>query len=381
MDKDKFNELIKSANQESKDDFLRFITGIYGVDECVFDHIWKIPVISSENAGVLLTKSLFTKTEDELLYRIDKFIDNELGNAEGCFISLSKIENYLTIEELEELKRKIDSGELKLDYNAIIIYNEPRLQEEYEKLLEPDFEKTRTQEELDQIFVNYVKEMITHERCHLNANCLVIDEFDSDEINGSELGLMEEYNILTGKRNTIDDQKNYSIRNEVLVDTLSHMMNNYQEGDSIEDCLFRIIEDRNGKSQYIDFDDRDVLTMYTLFPEKLTKWAVFGAYDSVRENKLQKIIIDVCGTDKLLDSRMLNKKVKEYITTLGKGNLSEKQIKMLKMLGFSIHKKINKEDMKEVAISEKALNELYKNLLNIGAFIQKMQKGNSINEK
>jgi len=43
---------------------------------------------------------------------------------------------------------------------------------------------------------------------------------------------------------------------------------------------------------------------------------------------------------------------------------------MLEMLGFSICRKIEKEDMKEVAISENALGALAGSLLDIKAFIQ-----------
>ena len=166
-----------------------------------------------------------------------------------------------------------------------------------------------------------------------------------------------------------------------MVDTLRQMMNNYQEGDSIEDCLFRIIKDRDGKSQYTDLDDREVLTMYILFPEELTEWATFGAYDFIRENKLQKMIMNVCGTDMPLKPSQLKKKVEEYVATLEEGTLSDKQTEMLEMLGFSISRKIDREDMKEVATSEKALGALSGSLLDVKAFMQSMQKEDSIKEQ
>ncbi len=387
MDKDKFDELIERAKQGSKDDFLRFVTGIYGVDECVFDHMWEVPVIAPWDGDSLVTMPLSTKTEDEILDIVDEFIANELEDADGCFISLDKMAVEFTDEELEEWQKKLDSGELKLDYNAIIVYNESELQKQYKELIKANSTKAKpkTQEELDQIFVDYVKGVITHERCHLNANYLVTEvrnnEFASEEINGSEISSWEQDDILNGKGNTRVDQADYSDRNEVLVDTLRQMMNNYQEGDSIEDCLFRIIEDRDGKSQYTDLDDREVLTMYTLFPEELTEWATFGAYDFIRENKLQKMIMNVCGTDTPLKSSQLKKKVEEYVATLEEGTLSDKQTEMLEMLGFSISRKIDKEDMKEVATSEKALGALSGSLLDVKAFMQSMQKEDSIKEQ
>ena len=387
MDKDKFYELIERAKQGSKDDFLRFVTAVYGVDECVFDHIWDIPVMAPWDGDTLVTTSLSTKTEDELLDIVDEFIANELEDAEGCFISLDKMAVEFTDEELEEWQKKLDSGELKLDYNAIIVYNESEFQKQYKELIKANSTKAKpkTQEELEQIFVDYVKGVITHERCHLNANYLVTEvrnnEFISEEINGSEISSWEQDDLITGKRNARVDQADYSDRNEVLVDTLRQMMNNFQEGDTIEDCLFRIIKDREGKSQYTDIDDKEVLTMYTLFPDELTEWVTFGAYDFIRENKLQKMIINVCGTDMPLQPGQLKKKVKEYVETLEEGTLSDKQAEMLEMLGFSIDKKIDKEDMKEVATSEKALGALSGSLLDLKAFMQSMQKEDTIKEQ
>ena len=386
MDKEKFDELIERAKQGSKEDFLKFVTGIYGVDECVFDHMWDVPVIAPWDGDALVTTPLSTKTEDELLDIVDEFIANQLEDADGCFISLDKMAVEFTDEELEEWKKKLDSGELKLDYNAIIVYNESELQKQYRDLIKENSEKSKpkTQEELDQIFVDYVKGVITHERCHLNANYYVTEirnnEFVSEEINGAEISSWEQDDLLNGKGNTRVDQADYSDRNEVLIDTLRQMMNNYQEGDSVEDCLQKIIENRDGKSQYENLDDREVLTMYVLFPEELTEWATFGAYDFVRENKLQKMLMDVCGTDAPLNPSQLKKKVEEYITTLEEGTLSENQTEMLEMLGFSVSRKIDKEEMKSVATSERALGALSGTLLDVKAFMQRMQKEYTVEE-
>lgn len=386
MDKEKFDELIERAKQGSKEDFLKFVTGIYGVDECVFDHMWDVPVIVPWDGDALVTTPLSTKTEDELLDIVDEFIANQLEDADGCFISLDKMAVEFTDEELEEWKKKLDSGELKLDYNAIIVYNESELQKQYRDLIKENSEKSKpkTQEELDQIFVDYVKGVITHERCHLNANYYVTEirnnEFVSEEINGAEISSWEQDDLLNEKGDTRVDQADYSDRNEVLIDTLRQMMNNYQEGDSVEDCLQKIIENRDGKSQYENLDDREVLTMYVLFPEELTEWATFGAYDFVRENKLQKMLMDVCGTDAPLNPSQLKKKVEEYVTTLEEGTLSENQTEMLEMLGFSVSRKIDKEEMKSVATSERALGALSGTLLDVKAFMQRMQKEYTVEE-
>ncbi len=395
MNKDKFNELLEKSKQDSKNDFLRFVTGIYNVDECVFDHIWEVPIIAPYEGDALITTSLSTKTEDELLDIVDEFIAAELGDEDGCFISLSKMESLFSDEELEEWKKKLDNGEINLDYNAIIVYNESQLQKQYKELIKANSVNAnpKTQEEIDQIFVDYLKGVITHERCHLNANYLVIEldkfvnegteeiEIATSEVNGVSLTDKEESDIITADTDTAIINKYNAERNEVFIDTLRQMMNNYQEGDSVEDCLYKIIKDRNGKSQYEAFDDKEVLAMYTLFADELTEWATFGAYDFVRENKLQKMITKVCGTDMPISSYKLKKKVEEYATSLEEGVLSDKQIEMIEMLGFTISRKIDKTDMKEVATSEKAMGAFSGSLLDVKAFMQRMQKGDNSQDK
>ena len=170
--------------QKSKEDFLRFVTGIYGVDECVFDHIWEIPVIAPWDGNTLVKTSLSTKTKDELVKMIDGFIGSELGDEYGCFISLSKMRQKFTKAELNEWNEKLNNGELKLDYNAIIVYNEPKFYELYEMFMEQgkDFDEPLSQEDIDNAFVRDIKETITHERCHLNANCLVTEIKEMEEV-------------------------------------------------------------------------------------------------------------------------------------------------------------------------------------------------------
>lgn len=415
MNKDKFDELIERANKDSKDDILKFAKGVYDIDEEFYDYMWNVPVIASYAGDTLLAMPLCYKTEDELLDIIDEFIDYELGEDDGCFISLDKMQDrFYTDEEFKKWLENSDQDvtnvydgldpkkrelELKkkykefvnnefgkwyknLGFNSIIVYSESELQKKY-KELENSKNKTNTQEELYQIFENYVKGVITHERCHLNANYFITEldeyidegmkktELTSSEVNGASLTNIEQSNIITSGEDTAIINKYNEERNEVLVDTLRQMMIVYQEGDSIEDCLFKIIKNRDGKSQYTKLDDREVLTMYTLFPEELTEWATFGAYDFIRENKLRKMIIEVCGTDMPLKPELFNKKVREYITTLEDGTLSEKQKEMLEMLEVSISKKIDKEDMKEVATSEKALGALSGSMQDIKKLLHK----------
>ena len=389
------DELIERAKQESKDDFLRFVTGIYGIDECVFDHIWEVPVIAPWGGDILVTEPLSTMTEDEILDKIDEFIYEELGEANGCFISTSKMASEFTIDEIEEWREKIYSDKLKMVNDSIIVYNEPKLKKEYIELIKSNSTKAtpKTQEELEQLFVDFAKGVITHERCHLNANYFVTEleeykdemgehqELISTEVNGASLTDIEYDEIISSKKDTAVIQKYNDERNEVLIDTLSQMMNNYQEGDNVEDCLFKIIEERKGKSPYDNIDDKEVLTMYALFPEELTEWVMFGAYDLARENKLQKMIIEVCGTDMPLEDIMFKKKVEQYVMSLEEGTLSNKQMEMLEMLKIPISRNIDKEDIKKVAMSEKALGACAGSLQDVNVLFKGKQKEDTTNEK
>lgn len=380
MDNKRFKELVEIAKQESKNDFIRFVKGIYNVNEIIFDYMWKVPVMASYDGDKLIKTTLSTKTEDELLDYIDDFIAGELGNAEGCFISLSKMGADFTDEEKEEWRKKEKNGEGKLGYNAIIVYNESELEKNIRELEKENSgrKKTTTQKEIEQLSMEYIKKVITHERCHLNANSLdteiIGNKIYSEELNGAEMTSWKYDELVSGKIRSRVDGPDYSDRNEVLVDTLSLMMSNYHDGDTVEDCLYKIIKDRNGKSQYKNIDDREVLTMYSLFPNELTEWATFGAYDFVRQNKLQLMIEKVCGTDEPLRHSKFKEKVENYIKSLEENELSDKQKEMLEMLGINIEKKVSKKDMKDVAISEEAMGALDGSLLDVRTAIEKYNK-------
>lgn len=384
---DTFKELIKKSERKSKEDFLKFVTGIYGVDESFFEHIWDVPVIAPYENDSIITTSLSTKSKDDLLDILDEFVDNELGDSDGCFIDLSKIESEFSDKELEEWLHKLNSGEVQQCYNAIIVYNDLQLRKKYKEFMQDNSKSNvpKNQEELEQIFIDYINGVITHERCHLNANYLVTEvrdaKFVSETINGSEISSWDYDDLVTGKVQSRIDATDYADRNEVLIDTLSQMMNNYQDGDTVEDCLYRIIDNRDGKSQYDFLDDREVLAMYILFPDELTKWATFGAYDFVRENKLQKKIMEVCGTDEPLPTNKLIQKIREYTSSLEEGVLSDKQRKMLEMLGINNIRKIDKHEMKVAATSDKAFDALEVSILDIRAFINSLQNKNNSQEK
>lgn len=376
---DRFEEIVEQAKESSKQSFLRFVKGIYDVGIDAFDHLWEVPVIPPYKVDSLIETSLSTKTEDEILEELDNFVEGELDDADGCFIYLAKMECDFTDEEIEEYRNKLNNGEINGKQDAVIIYNEMKLKRQFKQLEKENArdKKPHSKEELEKAFIEKITEVINHERCHLNANCLVCEgkeESDCGEIlNGAEISSFEEDELI--KNNSPLDMSDYSDRNEVLLDTLSHMMINYQEGDSVEDCLYKVIEKTNGESPYKDLEGyKLVMSIYVLFPEELTKWATFGAYDSienlfledgksydvykVRTNKLRDKIIEVLGSDNPIADNRLKGKITEYCSSLEDGVLTEKQVQMLEMLGIRDIKKADVKQVKEAAISEKALRSL-----------------------
>lgn len=357
----RFEELIEKAKEDSKQDFIRFVKGIYNVEDYVFEHLWKVPVIAPYEADTIIESTLTTKSEDDIIEILDESINEELGASDGCFIYLDKLAVNFEIEEIEEWKNKIERGEVKQDCNAIIVYNERELRKLYKEAIKK-VGQGKTQEEQDNKFLEYVKKVITHERCHLNSNYLTMEKEGSEEyagyVNAASLTDIEVDGITDDKSmDTAIINKYNNERNEVLVDTLSQIMSKYEEGNTIEEVLYKILEERGGVNQYEEIDDTEVLAIYTLFPDELTEWMIFGAYDYIRENKLRTKIIEVCGTDKIIPKDILLQKVGEYVSKQKEGELSEKQIEMLGMLGVET-KKINKEEIKNVATSEKAMEAL-----------------------
>ena len=158
------------------------------------------------------------------------------------------------------------------------------------------------------------------------------------------------------------------------------MMSNYESGDTLNECLNKVIKERNAKTIYPEVDDRIVLGTYVLFTEELTKWMIFGAYDFIRENKLQKNILEICSTVMPLQTSQLEERFEQYVKSLEEDKISDEQIEMLEMLGFSIKRKIDEKDIKEAAISEKAMDAFSGSLLHLKAFTQKIEKGENIKE-
>lgn len=299
-----FKKLIEKAKELSKEKFIAFAKGIFDTDAEVWEHLWKVPIFSNCEVENIIATTLSTKSKEEISEILEYCIQDEIGESEAVFIPFYKFSSEFSEEEIKEYKEKVEDEIIKEEYEAVIVYNEDDLKEQLEELIEENSKKTspKSQEELNELFIKYVAAIFNHERCHLNANTLVCDtktpELD-ELVNGAEISLSE-----IGKNMGILASTK---RNEVLIDTLSEMMMNYEKGDSIEDCLNKIMISRKGKSQYTDIDDEVVLQMYIKYPRQITKWAMFGAYDDIHINLLnQKLETEDCSRNNRLKMGIKN---------------------------------------------------------------------------
>ena len=141
----------------------------------------------------------------------------------------------------------------------------------------------------------------------------------------------------------------------------------YTKGDSIEDCLYRVIKERGGTSAYSDFDDAFVLSLYTLFPDEFCKWVMFKAYDEQHSNIYEEKCIEVLGENRSFRNAEALKRVGQYFSKTAAKNMNRQQLvrtkEMLEMLGVRNIKLeqvqlIDEAQLEEVATSETAMEQL-----------------------
>jgi len=379
-------ELIEKAKEVSKEKFLTFAENIYGIDREVWDHLWEVPVVSTYEYDDIFPAELSTISRDKVLDILDECIDGEIGNQEAVFIPFEKIIASLsekTEEAAREYEEGVSNGTIPEDYNAVIVYYDVLLKKNFRELVE-EGSRRNPPIPLDKIkedFLNLVSETFLHERIHLNANTLMIDSKNPDFeplINGIESESEE------GETDYNADREN---DNEVVSDTLAKIMQTYKKGDSIEDCLYRVIESRGGTSAYKDFDDRLVLSLYTLFPEEFCKWVMLEAYDDQHHNIFEEKYLEVFGEMTAFRRTEMLRRVGEYFNKTVAPNMTNEQFsrrkQMLEMLGvrnitLQQIQSINISQLEELATTESAMEQLmgsFQDMKSAYNEIQNNQKG------
>ena len=251
------------------------------------------------------------------------------------------------------------NGDIDLKYSVFIAYNKEKLMNKYEKLIKTNSTKEvpKDQETVDQIFINYVKSIITYQICYLNANYIDIEE--------NPLNDYEKY-----KHNLTE----YSSKNYMLIDILAQIINIYQKGELVEDCLYKIVKDKQEKIQKAELTNKIIIIMYILFTDELIKWVIFGGYNSVRKNELKQMVKKVCGIEKNITDHKLKEDVEKYISNMQVNQLSSKQKGMLKILGFNISKNENITNNDEEENKPKDIEVIDENLSLIKRIIKRIKK-------
>ncbi len=334
------NELIEQAKQMSKEKFLTFAKEVYGIDEDAWEHLWQIPIVATYEDETIFPVELSSISRDDIIDVLDKCIEEQIGDSEAVFIPFENIIASLPDETAQEYENGVSDGSIPEEYNVAIVYNEGLLIKNFREFIEAGSiaYPPKTMEEIKSDYLNDVSKIFLHERMHLNSNTLVIDNADPDLlplVNGAEF----EYNY------------NYEDYNEVLIDTMAKIVQTYSKGDTIEDCLYRVIEKRGGKSDFEKIDDRLVLSLFTLFPDELSKWTMFEAYDEQHENLLKQKYTEVFGGNDVFRRDEMLKKVGEYFNKTAPSTMNAKQLakrrEMLEMIGV---RNINLQNIQTIDI-------------------------------
>lgn len=350
------NELIEQAKQMSKEKFLIFAKEVYGIDEDAWEHLWQIPIVATYEDETIFPAELSSKNRDDIIDALDECIEGQIGDSEAVFIPFEDIIASLPDEAAQEYENGISDGSILEEYNAVIVYNEGLLIKNFREFIEAGSKTNppKTIEDIKSDYLNDVSKIFLHERMHLNSNTLVIDNTAPDLlplVNGAEFG----YN------------RNYEDYNEVLIDTMAKIVQTYSKGDTIEDCLYRVIEKRGGKSDFKKIDDRLVLSLFTLFPDELSKWTMFEAYDEQHENLLKQKYDEVFGGNNVFRRDEMLKKVGDYFNQTSLESMSVEQLtkrkKMLEMIGvkninLKQTQKIEIDQIEALATSESAMEQL-----------------------
>ena len=310
MEPSNFSEIVEDAKKLSKRKFIEFTYGIFGEDARDWSSLWNIPIIPTYECDTLINKELSEDEEDVVLDAIEETIESQIdSNTEAACIPFE----YFMDPNGKIYDELIQDSIKNEDYSCAIFYYIPKLKELIKRFVKLEAEQTNYGE-LKTKITNYIAKVFTHERCHANA-IYRIDE-NKTTIYGAR-GIYDE----------VEEQEKYTFyieQDEVLTDTVAMMMQRYKYGESIEDCLLKVIESRGGKNPYEDMDDRMVLLLMSLFPEEITRWEVLGSHEERYNNLLAQKAEEVFGSHSEF-ARNIEETAGNYFRTMDKTGLTKEQ--------------------------------------------------------
>ena len=288
-------KLFQEIEKISKNKFIKFVKDIYGYNEVIFKHIINIPVMSNEK---IYKEKIFDGKENF----IDECITEKMNKSEIGYIKFHEFEAKMTLEEIEEWQKLLNINNYEEEYDAIIIYNNKKIQKKYEEFKQKNKEE---QDILNSAFASEIEKKIIYQLCDINFN------------------YYEEQNNLKIEYKNINDS---------LLEILAQMINNHKKQNEIIDCIYEIAYGSQKDSyKYKNNNYLNSLAIFTLFSEQLTKWMLFGAYEENYENKLRNFIAKIVGENCNIEEVDFKSKIQNYIKDK---KISSKQKEILSILGF-----------------------------------------------
>lgn len=284
--------MIEKAKKTAKDRFKFFATDALDIPSDIFEHLWRVPIVEYQEIINILVDAVSEDKKEATRNYLEKRLKDDIGEQDAVFINIDEIIDDLKAnvksEEYSNLLTEVQKLLERKEYNAMIIYDYKKLEMERRNFEAQNDEQKVNEQVLESAILKKFTHIFLHEICHLNANVLLsLEKGDSITANG-----VSEIPGRVVNPKLIKKMGNF---NEVMVDTLAQIINNYPKERDIDKALGKIIKDRGGVSQYDDYDDTFVLSLYTIFTEEMIEWMLLGAYNDVSNNILKEKIVEICG--------------------------------------------------------------------------------------
>ena len=309
MDKREINrnalKLIEDAKDLSKERFLTFAENIYGTPRDNWEHLWETPIASNYDIESCFPEELTTLLEEYIPDFWNRFADTQLKTTEAVFLPIEKIifeltelleieygDDYESIYSnlLENYKKLVNDGIISQDTSGVIIYDEEFLLETFSHNIKkaPSRIPPQTHDQVEEYFLNYVSKIFTHERIHQNTRIIVPDP-SIENPNGIDYIYGIRLPNKSEKSNSLDVSFEslkllaFEDHDEAMVEIVAQLIEKYSTGSTIEDGLCKIF-DNTPNTSHQPIDDKLALSLFALFPDELTMWAMFNAKNSNPHN-------------------------------------------------------------------------------------------------
>lgn len=326
--------LIEQAKKLSKEKFLTFAENMYGIDRSKYDFLWQTQIVPMDDLSTIFPVDLTTYTTRSL----KSFIGEHIGDDDAVFIPHATFLNSLPDNARDEYLTGIQTGMHTQMYDSIILYNPQNLRELFDLIQSSGERHSISQERINNDFVVEVSKIFGHEHIH-NANRHVPSSTSELEVESDQETLIRQ-----GARLEFSDDPNFKVQfenhDEVLTDVMAKIIKLYSPGDSIEDCLHKVILGRDREDPYKDLDDRPVLALFVLFPDELSSWTMHQRFDDTYHNLLLEKYVEIVQSERTATTEEVLQKAYAYLQetgeTLSPETLARRQEMLFTLAGEEI---------------------------------------------